>query len=131
MIYIDSSVVLAHLLAELRRPPEHVWAESLVASRLLEYEVWNRLHARGRAETHGEAAEEAIGQIALLELSPVILARALSAFPVTVRTLDALHLASLDYLRAQRQTVELATYDRRMMAVARTMGIPVLDLGHA
>lgn len=129
MIYIDSSVVLAHLLAEIRRPPEHLWVESLVASRLVEYEVWNRLHARGRAETHGEAAEEAIGQIALLELSPVILARALSAFPVPVRTLDALHLASLDYLREQRQSVELATYDRRMAEAARAMGIPVHSLG--
>lgn len=130
MIYIDSSVVLAHLLAEIRRPPEHLWVESLVASRLVEYEVWNRLHARGRAETHGEAAEQAIGQIALLELSPVVLTRALSAFPAPVRTLDALHLASLDYLRGQRQTVELATYDRRMTAVARAMGIQVVDLGH-
>lgn len=129
MIYIDSSVVLAHLLAEIRRPPEHIWVESLVASRLVEYEVWNRLHAGGRAETHGEAAEEAIGQIALLELSPVILARALSAFPVPVRTLDALHLASLDYLREQRQSVELATYDRRMAEAARAMGIPVRPLG--
>lgn len=129
MIYIDSSVVLAHLLAEIRRPPEHLWVESLVASRLVEYEVWNRLHARGRAETHGEAAEEAIGQIALLELSPVILTRALSAFPVPVRTLDALHLASLDYLREQRQSVELATYDRRMAEAARAMGIPVRPLG--
>jgi len=128
VIYIDSSVVLAHLFAEIRRPPEHLWAESLVASRLVEYEVWNRLHARGRAETHGEAAEEAIGQIALLELSPVILTRALSAFPVRVRTLDALHLASLDYLREQRQSVELATYDRRMAEAARAMGFPVLDL---
>lgn len=131
MIYIDSSVVLAHLFAEIRRPPEHLWVESLVASRLVEYEVWNRLHARGRAETHGEAAEEAIGQIALLELSPVILTRALSAFPVRVRTLDALHLASLDYLRGQRQGVELATYDRRMAEAARAMEIPVLDLGEA
>lgn len=129
MIYIDSSVVLAHLLAEIRRPPEHLWVESLVASRLVEYEVWNRLHARGRAETHGEAAEEAIGQIALLELSPVILTRALSAFPVPVRTLDTLHLASLDYLREQRQSVELATYDRRMAEAARAMGIPVRPLG--
>ncbi|MYA09712.1 MAG: type II toxin-antitoxin system VapC family toxin [Holophagales bacterium] len=131
MIYIDSSVVLAHLFAEIRRPPEHLWVESLVASRLVEYEVWNRLHARGRAETHGEAAEEAIGQIALLELSPVILTRALGAFPAPVRTLDALHLASLDYLRGQRQGVELATYDRRMAEAARAMEIPVLDLGEA
>ena len=129
MIYIDTSVVLAHLLAEVRQPPEDVWAETLVASRLVEYEVWSRLHARGRAESHGEAAEEAIGQIALLELSPVILTRALSAFPVPVRTLDALHLASIDYMRRQRQTLELATYDRRMAAGARAMGVQVLDLG--
>ncbi len=131
MIYVDTSVVLAHLFAEIQRPPEQLWAETLVASRLVEYEVWNRLHARGRADTHGEAAEEAIGRIALLELSPNILTRALSAFPVAVRTLDALHLASVDYLRGQRQTVELATYDRRMAAAARAMEVPVLDLGNA
>ena len=45
-----------------------------------------------------------------------------------VRTLDALHLASIDYLRQQGQTVELATYDRRMLAAAEAMDIPVVNL---
>jgi len=27
-------------------PPERLWQESLIASRLLEYEIWTRLHAR-------------------------------------------------------------------------------------
>ena len=131
MIYVDRSVVLAHVFAEIERPAEELWAETLVASRLVEYEIWNRVHALGRAETHGGAAEQVIGRIALLELTPPVLSRALSAFPVAVRTLDALHLASVDYLVGQRQTVQLATYDRRMAAAARAMAIPIWDLGDA
>ena len=128
MIYLDTSVVLAQLLAEDRRPPVSLWDEALVASRLMEYEVWTRLHARGLAESHGEAASGLIGRVALLELSPPVLTRALDAFPVPVRTLDALHLASCDYLRNQGQSVSLASYDRRMTAAARAMAMPVYDL---
>ena len=66
MIYLDTSVVLAQLLAEDHRPPASLWDETLVASRLMEYEVWTRLHARGLAESHGEAASGLIGRVALL-----------------------------------------------------------------
>jgi hypothetical protein len=45
-----------------------------------------------------------------------------------VRTLDALHLASLDYLRAQRLRVTLATYDERMARAARELSIPLEPL---
>ena len=43
MIYLDSSVVLAHLLMEERRPSADFWEQVCVSSRLLEYEVWNRI----------------------------------------------------------------------------------------
>ena len=89
---------------------------------------WNRLHARNLAESHGEATRGLLGRLAFLELFPPVLTRALEAFPVPVRTLDALHLASLDYLRGQAQVVELASYDRRMIAAARAMNVPVCDL---
>ena len=128
MIYVDASVVLAYLLAEDRRPADVLWDGTLIASRLLEYEIRTRLHARKLAESHGEAAQTIIGRIALLELSPVVLARALAGFPITVRTLDALHLASIDFLRRQGQSVELLTYDRRMADAARAMGVPVIEL---
>ena len=128
MIYLDTSVALAHLLVENRRPPASFWDNTLISSRLLEYELWSRLHARNLAHSHGEAAQGLLGRLALLELSPQVLAHALGAFPIPLRTLDALHLASLDYLRGQRQAVELASYDRRMTAVARVMDIPVHDL---
>lgn len=38
MIYVDSSVVLADLFAELRSPPEALWDEDLASSQLLAYE---------------------------------------------------------------------------------------------
>ena len=128
MIYLDTSVLLAQLLAEDCRPPARLWSETLVSSRLLEYETWNRLHARNLAGSHGEAARGVLGRLAFLELSPPVLNRALEAFPVPVRTLDGLHLASLDYLRRQAQSVELASYDRRMTAAACAMDIPVCSL---
>ena len=126
MIYLDTSVALAHLLADDRSPAPSLWDETLVSSRLLEYEMWNRLNARRLAASHGEHARELLQRLALLELAPPVLARALEPFPSPVRTLDALHLASIEFLRAQRQDVALATYDSRMLAAARSLGIPVL-----
>lgn len=125
MIYLDTSVALAQLLAEDRVPREDMWAEMLVASRLVEYEIWIRLHARGLAKSHGEIARQLLDRVALLELSPAVLVRALEPFPTQLRTLDALHLASVEFLRSQKQRVELATYDARMSEAARTLGIPL------
>jgi hypothetical protein len=128
VIYLDSSVALAQLLAEDRMPPETMWQETLVASRLLEYEVWSRLNARGLGRSHGEGARNLIGRVALLELAPPVLGRALEPFPMPVRTLDALHLASVEFLRSRGQRIELASYDDRLLSTARAMGIPLLTL---
>jgi len=125
VIYLDTSVVLAHLLAEDRSPPDSIWQQPLVASRLLEYETWTRIHARGLGHSHGQAARTMIGRLALIELTPPVLARVLEPFPVSVRTLDAIHLASLEFLRSRGQAVELASYDERMLAAARALRIPL------
>lgn len=128
MIYLDTSVVLAQLLAEDRVPPASLWEETLVSSRLLEYETWNRLHAHGLTASHGEHARDLLQRVALLELAPPVLARALEPFAVPVRTLDALHLASIHFLQEQRQSVTLASYDTRLIAAARRLRIPVLAM---
>jgi hypothetical protein len=73
-------------------------------------------------------ARALIGRVSLIELSPPILARALEPFPSPVRTLDALHLASIEFLRARGQVVELATYDDRLLSVARALRIAVFPL---
>ena len=86
---MDTSVALAHLFAEDRRPPDALWTETLVASRLLQYEVWTRVHRSRLEHSHGDAATELLGRVALLELTPPVLSRALAGFPVPLRTLDA------------------------------------------
>jgi hypothetical protein len=128
VIYLDTSVALAHLLTEDRSPPDTLWREPLVSSRLLEYEIWNRIHARGLGRSHAEEVRALIARVALIEMAPPVLARALEPFQVPVRTLDALHLASIEFLRARRQPLELASYDDRLVAAARALGIPVYEL---
>lgn len=125
MIYIDTSVALAQLLSEDRRPPESLWPQTLVSSRLTEYEIWTQLNGRGLAESHGEAARLLLGRVGLVELARPVLTRALEAFPgsARVRTLDALHLATCAFLGDNGQVIELASYDDRMNDVARAMGI--------
>jgi predicted nucleic acid-binding protein len=121
LIYLDTSVALAHLLAEDRTPPESLWRERLIASRLLEYEMWTRIHARKLSGSHGNEVRALLSRVAFVELSVPVLARALEAFPRPVRTLDALHLASMDFLRWQGQVVSLASYDDRLVEAARAL----------
>jgi hypothetical protein len=128
MIYLDTSVALAQLLAEDVIPPAELWAETLVSSRLLEYEVWTRIHARRLESSHGDSVRALIGRIAVLELAPQVLSRALDSFPVPVRTLDALHLASAEFLRQHGQTIRLASYDDRMLRAAAALDIDLYPL---
>ena len=128
MIYIDSSVALAHLLGEDRVPPAGLWREDLISSRLLEYEVWNRLHAYGLGSSHGEEARIVIGRLRLTSLTEIALARALMPFPRPLRTLDALHLATAAFLQSAETSLRLATYDVRLAECASQLGIPLADL---
>ncbi len=127
MIYLDSSVVLAHVFAEPRALPELAWREPLISSRLLEYEVWNCVYARGLARSH-EAVRTLLRRIDFLELDRPCLARALEPFPVAVRTLNSFHLATIEYIRQLNMEVALASFDRRMIAAARALGVPLYDL---
>jgi predicted nucleic acid-binding protein len=125
VIYLDTSVALAELFAEDRRPPPDFWKGRLVASRLLEYEAWTRVHARGAGATHGDAVREILGAVAMVELAPTVLARAADPSPEPVRTLDALHLATALFLAGRGQLTGFATYDERLARAARSVGLTV------
>ena len=123
MIYVDSSVVLADLFAEPRSPPERLWDDHLVSSQLLAYEVWNRIHAYCLVASHGARARGLLARVNLTAMSEAALARALEPFPVAVRTLDALHLATMDFIRESGEPVQLASFDNRLIAAAEALGI--------
>ena len=103
MIYLDTSVALAHLLAEDRSPPENLGTSILISSRLLEYEIWTRIHARKLGRSHADEVRSLFGtgrlgrtRSARTRLAPW------SRFQFPVRTLDALHLAAIDFLQQTR-----------------------------
>lgn len=127
MIYVDTSVALAQLLAEDRCPETGFWSQQLVSSRLLEYELWTSIHRRRLGKTHGEAAQTLIHSLAIVELSREVLRRAIEPFSVPVRTLDALHLATLEFLAEQGVEVILATYDERLGRAAEACGIELAN----
>lgn len=128
MIYLDTSVALAHLLAEDRSPPERLWQQPLISSRLLEYEVWTRIHGRKLSGSHADEVRALLSRVAFVELSPPVLARALEPFPKPVRTLDALHLAAMDFLQKQGQVINLASYDDRLISAARSLRFSIYKM---
>lgn len=125
--YVDTSVVLAALFAEDRRPPAAFWAQHLVASRLLEYETWVRVHAAAASPALIEAARLVTGSVGLVEMTPQVLSRAVEPFPARLRTLDVLHLATADYLREQGMRLRFATYDSRLRDAANTLRFDVIE----
>jgi hypothetical protein len=94
----------------------------------LEYEVWNQIDSRGFGVSHGEDVRALLSRLAFLELALPVLARALDPFPTPVRTLDALHLASVEFLRGLGQRPTLATFDRRLGDAAVALGIPLASV---
>lgn len=120
--YLDSSVVLAEILAEGRRPPPDFWLEPLISSRLLKIEVWTRIEAYGVRETHADIATRILESVETVEMDSAVLDRAQERFPNPVRALDAIHLSSACYLRDRGEEVEVATYDTRMSSTAGALG---------
>jgi len=118
-------VVLAELFSEDQKPPSTMWSETLISSRLLEYETLVRLNSYGVASTHEEAARQILAKVSFIELAPKVLERALQPFPQPLRTLDALHISSALFLQGLKVKVSLAAYDQRMNDVAKALKIPL------
>lgn len=79
-----------------------------------------RLRAFGLEETHGPLARELLNRVSLLEVVEAVVGRR-TELPAGLRTLDALHLASMLFLRAQGAQVRIATYDRRLADASAAM----------
>ncbi|MGH6981403.1 MAG: hypothetical protein ACREFC_09375 [Stellaceae bacterium] len=63
----------------------------------------------------------------MTDLTADALSRALEPFPVHVGTLDALHLATVVFLRRADDELVLASYDNRLNDAATALGIPLYE----
>jgi predicted nucleic acid-binding protein len=125
MIYLDSAAVVKLVHAEAESPALRAWlgerAETdWVSSVLVEIESFRAL-ARYAPEA-ATRLHPVLDQIDLIDLSPRIRILAQTVRPVTVRTLDAIHLGTA--LSIRRSLTSFATYDKRLLDAAIAAGLP-------
>ncbi|MBK6847008.1 MAG: type II toxin-antitoxin system VapC family toxin [Proteobacteria bacterium] len=138
ILYVESSAVLAWLLGE---PTQRdvlatlTRAKRLVCSRLTLVEVDRTLHvavAIGRIDaTEAKTARELLARVrqqwAVLELTEQVCRRSGQRFPQEpVRTLDALHLASMLELQSLEPKIQPLTLDQRVRENALLLGFQPL-----
>ena len=121
--YLDASAVVKLIIAE----PETIALRAFLAghaspvsSRLTAVEVARAL-ARVGIEV-GVTVEQILAGIHQVAITDAILTAAARANPTTLRTLDAIHLATA--LAAGPDLAVFVSYDRRLTEAAAAAGIP-------
>jgi predicted nucleic acid-binding protein len=123
-LYLDSSAIVKLAVAEpesaaLRRYLRR--RRPLVTSALARTEVARALLPLGPAAVR--RGLDALRRLDLIRVSDRILADAGSLLPPELRSLDAVHLATVRQLGSS--VVRVVTYDERMSAAADAIGLPV------
>lgn len=135
--YVDSSVLLRVVLGQRGSLSEWRSIERGVVSALVEVECLRTLDrlrvTRGLPEGEVAARREAVvrllGSMEVVAVSAPVLRRASQPFPVTLGTLDALHLATaLLWADFAADAPVMATHDTALGAAAGSMGLQVVGL---
>lgn len=126
MIYLDSSAAVKLVHAEAESQALRDWLDERadtgwVSSVLVEVETYRALARYSPASL--TRLPQVLDLIDLVDLTPAIRARAQAVDPVTVRSLDAIHLATA--LHIHGPLIAFVAYDSRLLEAARTAGLPV------
>lgn len=130
--YVDSSVVLRLVLGQPGALREWRTVDRGVASALVEVECLRTLDrlrlADGLAETELAERREAVYRLVetleIVEPTRSILTRAAQPLPLSLGTLDAIHLATaLAWREVNATDLALATHDARLGVAARAFGL--------
>ena len=133
--YLDSSVVLRHILLGDESIRHALSCERIISSELLEIEcrrVLHRYRMNGDLDDDGfikasNRLKEVLAGVSLLVLSASVKRKASGAFPVVVKTLDALHLASALVFSETvgHETVLVFSHDASLCRCAAALGFTV------
>jgi predicted nucleic acid-binding protein len=139
-LYAESSAVLAWLFEQPRGDEARRildGADMVVASRLTRLEC---LRAIVRVEAAGIAGAPDLARMrdalartsagwVFVEVGPDVLDRAAAPFPSeSVRSLDAIHLATVLVVKSASPALEMVALDERVRRNARLLGVPVLPV---
>jgi len=130
--YLDASAIvkLATPEAETQALRTHLSQhQHLITSRLATVEVPRALKRRGPESeaSAGEPMREVLEHLQVIELDEAISVVAAALAPASLRSLDAIHLASV--LAIGAELTEVVTYDLRLAAAARSAGLEVRSPG--
>jgi len=130
--YLDSSLVLRYILKGDASIKHALECKTILSSELLEIECRRVLQ---RCRLLGDLSDTSytiaikrldalLAGICLLALSSPVKKRAMEAFPVIIKTLDALHLASALVYAEQRsnENILVFSYDAAMNRCASILG---------
>jgi len=131
-IYLDSSILLAHLLRESERSERLAWSKldgERITSELAELECRRtldriRLQERIRDEEIADRFAEIdllFRSLRVIQFNAPILKRAKASFPTVVRSLDAIHLATAELA----QSTLFLTLDKQQAIAAKAIGLNV------
>jgi predicted nucleic acid-binding protein len=124
--YLDSSAIVKLVVRERETAALSRYLRNrrtVVASALAHTEVARAVLALGPAAL--ERAQEVLARIELLRVNDRVLRDAGRLPPYELRSLDAIHLASAALFG--RSLAGVITYDARMAAAARAMGLKVVS----
>jgi predicted nucleic acid-binding protein len=123
-VYLDSSAAVKLVVEEAESPALRAWLgpdRTLSSSALVHTEL---LRAVRRENPAGiEQARIVLALFTLHAIDHEILEGAGALDPATLRSLDAIHLATA--LRLSTELEAIVTYDQRMIEGARALGLPV------
>lgn len=134
--YVDASVLLRVILGAPDSLPEWPSINAMESSALIEVEcrrTFERLRLVEGVEfrvlaSHRRALQEVIEHMTLANVSESILQRAGEPFSVSLKTLDAIHLATAIASRELRGPLTFATHDHQLARAAREAGFEVLGV---
>lgn len=124
LAYADASALVKLILPEPESTALHRWyveAERLITSRAGIIETERATRRRPHDQAHRKLI---LRDVEVLELDADIGRLAAALEPASLRTLDAIHLASAQALGAELDA--FVTYDDRQADAARLIGLPVV-----
>jgi predicted nucleic acid-binding protein len=125
LAYVDSSALVKLVLDERDAAPMRRWyveADRVVTSHVGAIETRRAVARKVVVSGHVDAV---LRSVSIVLLSPAIGLLAASLAPATLRTLDAIHLATA--LEIGPELDGFVTYDERLAAAAREAGLPVVQ----
>ena len=135
-IYVDASVVMRIVFAEPGKRAPLTNKSVAVSSELLQIEAFRALdHARlgGQLDDLQMArkSKELFALLAIVHLFPVsaeVLELARATFPIRVRALDALHVATAEAVASEVGPIDFWTHDVGLASAATVRGLNVFGL---